>query len=374
MTLTGLVLQQIDENSQIREELSTIQGENKALLTDLEALNVSIGRFRDENQTLHDRAVGKVLSLERRVVTLDVLEEKISSLTSNIQSEPVVPPEENFLKGEKEWAIVRLEEHPDDGRALMTLGEIFFEEGDLVSSSSYLEELVEQEPFNEEAYTLLARISLKEGDYSKAVYLYNRLTRLKPENPFYFNSLARSYLDSDQVGNAVEAIEASLSLDGESVVSLNLAGEIYWKNQAFTLSQQAFEKSLQLNYDPHIATSLGDLLYLKGESGGALSQWQAALREYDGFSVEEDREIKSLYGKMARLSVETGQYRQVEDFYRSVEERGGDADVFYFYLSSLLSRGKEKLFEEKLRLFEERYPDSPYDEELTAMKSAGGGV
>lgn len=372
--LHGLVSQQIDENDQIRKSLSTIQEENKNLKTDFVVLNRNIELFRNENQTLHDQAAGKILSLEKQVESLAMLEEESSKLISSGQVQSMDNKKEIPVSGEKEQAIIRLEGHPDDGRALMALGKIFFEEGDLVSSRRYLEKLVEQEPFNEDAYSLLARISWKEGDFDRSVYLYNRLTRLKPDNPLYFNNLARSYLDNGQLSQAVEAIETSLSLNQESVVSLNLAGEIYWKNQSFTSSQQAYKKSLKIQYDPDVASSLGDLLYLDGELGEALTQWKSALREYGGFSAEEDRKIKTLYGKMARLSFETGQFRQVEECYRSVEERGGDQDVYYFYLSSLRSRGKEKLFEEKLRLFEERYPDSPYGAQLASMKLAKGGA
>lgn len=326
----------------------------------------SLSSFRRENEASFHSVVNDLDAARRDVarVSTDLVLLKEHSLKNEVYE-----PAAEMAAGLQEQSLLVLEKNPRNVKALVTLGELLFESGDLVSASKYLEQVVELEPFNGDAFQLLARVCRREGEYDKSAYLYSRLTKLEPENPSYHYYLAESLMETGRYDEAIPVIGNALSIDDSSPEYLNLAGRIYGGAGRIDEALPFLSRSLVLKSDPEIYALAGDFCGLLDRIGESADYREKAIATSDLHTEAGVRFVLGQYALLVRSAVERESFSGIDEYFRRSEEFGGDEEIFYLYLQSLGKRTLAGRFARELRVFESRYPDSIYAARLNVLKS-----
>jgi len=355
--------------------------EQLVLLSDsFETYNESIQKLIDGQNSFNESAVLHLESNESSLHSINdnlkrvsekvaVVTDELNRIRDNSHSFEVGDSQRSVAEGIREQSLRDLEKNPRDREALLVLGKLMYEDGDLYSASKYLELAVAMEPFNLEALSLLGRLYRKEKNHEKALDIYRRLSDMEPENSAHHYYLAESLLLEGWRGQSFKTVKRALTLNDSSPSCLNLAGQIAMSLGLKREALDYFDRSLSLERDPEIFTVAGDLCRQMNQFSQSLVYWENAIDHSDRFTEEGVQFILDQYEKMARLSLEEEDLSRIDEYFRRSEEIGGNEALYYLYLQSLGRRTLTDRFVRELRHFEKRYPGSFYLTELVEIKT-----
>jgi cytochrome c-type biogenesis protein CcmH/NrfG len=115
---------------------------------------------------------------------------------------------------------------PNCAEAHFSLGEIFFESGNLKQSRKWFEQGLELDPDYLEARLKLAELLLAQRQFAEAIEQYQHAILQKPDWASLHSKLAEAYLQNDQADEAIEYYQAALRLDPEVIAVHHSWGKV----------------------------------------------------------------------------------------------------------------------------------------------------
>ncbi|MEM4160649.1 MAG: tetratricopeptide repeat protein, partial [Thermoplasmata archaeon] len=266
------------------------------------------------------------------------------------------------------------------------LGKIYVGMGRRTEAKEHLERAIELEPENAEARMMLAHLYLTSGDRDslvKAGEQYEAILRNQPRNREILYHLAEIHMCLENYEKAIDFINAFLAEEPNSTKGLHLKGRILARQEKWREGCRTFEKLLKIEEiaEAHLDYAeclmrLGKLeearshilryIEIKGREHRAIlalakcneldRKYEEAVRNYtEALSIEFSPE--GVEGKI-RVLKETGNYRELFEFYKEVIEKQDTEGVRIAALEALARFGSADEIKAFLTASLVKYPDS----------------
>lgn len=122
---------------------------------------------------------------------------------------------------------------------------------------------------------------------------FRKVLTLNPENAGALNYLGYMLVDHGmRVDEATQMIKKALDADPDNGAYLDSLGWAYYRQGKLTEAESLLVRALdRIGQDPTVHDHLADVYMKLGKTKEAISQWQASLKEYQGFAgVDSDPE------------------------------------------------------------------------------------
>jgi len=154
-----------------------------------------------------------------------------------------------------------LKQDPQNAKALVLIGEGFWQKGDVVKAIQHMEKVVEMIPEEAETWLALARLWQENGQFDRALEVLNKGALVIPDNPALLRALGKSHLEKQSPADALTYLKKAFEIDSQNVEGqLDLARANYQLGhyeQSWTILEPYLE---HYDQDPAIARLLGHVL------------------------------------------------------------------------------------------------------------------
>lgn len=134
----------------------------------------------------------------------------------------------------------------DNYLAMLMLGVIYGDEGDLDSAKWHLSHALKLKKNSFTAHYGLGRILVSEGRMREALTHLKRALRIKPTPEMYY-IVGRAYLEDGRIDVAVEHLSRCIELDPKFDAALYHLGLIYLRQENLLLAQEHFRAAYEIN-------------------------------------------------------------------------------------------------------------------------------
>ncbi|WP_319562673.1 tetratricopeptide repeat protein [Marispirochaeta sp.] len=221
-------------------------------------------------------------------------------------ADPAVRKDAEIIKS----LLTVLERDPVNSGALILLGDVYLEQGNLNDAEMYYERLVRLEPENGAARKRLGEIYLKIEEFEKAVRHLITAGELLPDDPVVPCELGDAYFTLGDYEAAETAYSRALSVRYPFPPALMGRGNS--RSALGLLDKAAEDISAYVKLRPrdyHALVELGDVYERMGMNAEALKSWEKAR---GALSLNSDKDILrwgDVSRRQARLCLSLGDYR-----------------------------------------------------------------
>lgn len=121
-----------------------------------------------------------------------------------------------------------LQQDPQNPKALILLGEGFWQKGDIVKAIQHMEKVVETIPTEGDTWLALARIWLENGQTDRAIEVLHQGVLALPDHPCLLRQLGKLHLDKQSPADALTFLKKAFEVDPQNTEGqLNLARAAY---------------------------------------------------------------------------------------------------------------------------------------------------
>lgn len=156
--------------------------------------------------------------------------------------------------------------NPRDLEVAKKLGELYYNQGQVVEAMMQYRRVVEAEPTDSESRNFLATAYYELGSLDKAAAEYQKAIKHLPNNGSLYNNLAVVYCEQGKLDLAVEAFQSALRINHNDAMAHSNLGFVYQQMGKEEESKHEFMESLRLDPNEVVAHySLGIEFEHKGE-------------------------------------------------------------------------------------------------------------
>jgi Tfp pilus assembly protein PilF len=113
---------------------------------------------------------------------------------------------------------------------------------------------------------------------------FRKVLELNPDNPGALNYLGYMLVDHGmRVDEATQMIKKALDSDPENSAYLDSLGWAYYQQGKLSEAETLLVRALDRGKDPTVHDHLADVYMKLGKIKEAINQWQASLKEFQGF-------------------------------------------------------------------------------------------
>jgi len=183
----------------------------------------------------------------------------------------------------------------------INLGKVYYEKKMYARAQEQVESVPTAEPDAWKALLLLGGIREQQGDLGKAEEFYKKAFMLNPYASEAVNNLGMLYKAQGDVDKALEAFRKAATINPDSLIILNNLISILIEKKLYTEALASAAKALELDpYDAKTLVNTGVILTKTGRKKKAVLILQEALR-VEPDSVEAMNNLGALYGDMGDL-------------------------------------------------------------------------
>jgi tetratricopeptide (TPR) repeat protein len=139
-----------------------------------------------------------------------------------------------------------VEKEPDNYLAMLMLGVICGDDGDINSAKLYLSRSLKIKKNSFTAHYGLGRILVSEGKLREAIMHFKRALMLKPTPEMYY-LVGRAYLEDGRTDVAVRHLRRCVQMDPKFDAALYHLGLIYLRQDNLLLAQEHFRAAYEIN-------------------------------------------------------------------------------------------------------------------------------
>ncbi len=173
---------------------------------------------------------------------------------------------------------------PKESSIFFEMGKIFFSQGSMEESLSYINQATSLSPSNKWYLYLLQEIFYQTSDKKNQAQTWKKLISLDSQNQTYYLELIKNYLSNDQIKLALKEITKA-----ERLFENNNSEFLFLKADAYLINNQ-FEKAIQILIDANVKEPKNIIFLQKlSEIYIQMSEYELALSVYDKI-LKLDRE------------------------------------------------------------------------------------
>lgn len=218
------------------------------------------------------------------------------------------------------------------------------------------------------------RRAMEEDDYETAARLYQEVTIQTPDSPFaaraYYELAQIYYLRLRDVGGAKDSLvkvlqdypDAPVNVDARRLLARLYEDDLQDPERALMLYRGLLSENLEAETRRATLLDIGDCQYGMGELDASANAYRLAL------SLPYDPDMDSAYMRLANLEWLGGSAEESLLLLRALQEQTTVNDYLHEALLSevevLVSLGRFSEADERLRVAEDSFPDSPDVEEV----------
>lgn len=177
------------------------------------------------------------------------------------------------------------------------------------------EKLSRNEEDKETTYFLRGAMFEKMKKFDKAEAEFRRVLALNPDSASALNYLGYMLADrNERLEEALAMIQKAVDMDPHNAAYLDSLGWVYYRLNRFEEAEEYLRRSLERgSRDPTVHDHLGDVLFSRDNLKDAITQWEAAVREWHSSAPSDmdPKEVAKIEQKLekarVRLARESGQ-------------------------------------------------------------------
>ncbi len=177
------------------------------------------------------------------------------------------------------------------------------------------EKLSQSEEDKETTYFLRGAMFEKMKKFDQAEAEFRRVLALNPDSASALNYLGYMLADrNERLEEALAMIQKAVDMDPHNAAYLDSLGWVYYRLNRFEEAEEYLRRSLERgSRDPTVHDHLGDVLFSRDNLKDAITQWEAAVREWHSSAPSDmdPKEVAKIEQKLekarVRLARESGQ-------------------------------------------------------------------
>ncbi len=222
--------------------------------------------------TLHQKTLAKLYGQAKHwTKAYEAIQEIVKSETSPSMDDLILFAESALHTDRTDMSISIcqniLKQFPNNTKALVLLGQGFWQTGDSVKAIQHMEKVVETIPEEADTWLALARIWRENGQSEKAMEVLQKGVVAIPDSPTLLRELGKTLLEKQSPADAISYLQKAYEIDDQDPEGqFNLARASYQLGQyeqAWSLLEPHFASYEQ---EPAVARLLGHVLLAIGKT------------------------------------------------------------------------------------------------------------